>query len=66
MKYEELLKDCIEVDSNCERIGGCDIYHIYYKHKKSGQGYMLEYCKDKLGNKYGYEISKVRLYNHEY
>lgn len=51
MKYEELLKDCIEVDSNCECIGGCYIYHIYYKHKKSGQGYMLEYCKDKLGNK---------------
>ena len=38
MKYEELLKDCIEVDSNCECIGGCNIYHIITNIKRADRG----------------------------
>lgn len=63
---ESLLKDCVAVDSNCEYIGGCRIHHIYYRHNKTGQGYMLQYIVDRLGNKDGYKIEKVKLYNHEY
>lgn len=66
LKYKKLLKECVAIDSNCENIGGCKVHHIYYEHTKTGQGYRLEYIVDRLGNKHGYDIKKVVLYNHDY
>lgn len=62
MTIEKLKKECICVDSNVEQIGLTKVHHIYYKHNKTGQGYMLQH----FGNEKNGEIKKVRLYNHEY
>lgn len=62
MNIKKLKKNCICVDYNVEQIGLTKVYHIYYKDKKTGQGYMLQHFGDE---RYG-DIKKVKLYNHEY
>lgn len=62
MNIKKLKKNCICVDYNVEQIGLYKVHHVYYKHKKTGKGYMLQH----FGNEENGEIKKVVLYNHEY